>query len=63
MKSQWGTEETQFMPELSRFLRDKGGWALSHYCALGQGGNRQNSSGWHNSPEWVRDSQFGIRTT
>ena len=48
---QWVNEETQIMPELSRFLRDKGGREpqntvvrkgseehpppLSHYCALG----------------------------
>ena len=24
--NQWGTEETQFMPELFRFLKDKLGW-------------------------------------
>ena len=51
MFQQEGSEEAQFMSEISRFLRDKGGWEpqsavvikgrteiltpLSHYCALG----------------------------
>ena len=29
LRRYWGTEETQFMLELSRFLREKGGWEVS----------------------------------